>query len=50
MDREIEGILDDIKQFLLTASDAERKYWKLSPDARALLPQQVRDFFDSGSG
>ena len=35
MDNEIEEILDEIEEFFLTASDAERAYRKLSPDERA---------------
>ncbi len=47
---QIEGPLDDIEQFFLTASDAELEYWKLSPEERAQLPQSVRDRFEPLSG
>ena len=48
MGKEIEEILDDIGQFLLTASDADLAYRALSPVERARSPQSLHDFFDSG--
>ena len=47
MDKEIEEILDDNEQFFPTAGDAEREYWKLSPEERVQVPESLRVRFDS---
>jgi hypothetical protein len=44
---QIEEILEEIEESLGTVRDAEREYWKLSPDERAQLPESLRVRFES---
>jgi hypothetical protein len=44
---QIEEILEEIVQSLATITDAERAYWKLSPEEREQLPQLMCARFDA---
>jgi len=42
--------MKEVEESIATARDAERAYWRLSPDERVRLPQHVRAVIDSVSG
>jgi hypothetical protein len=45
---EISKIMEEIEKSLIRA--AERKYWKLSADERAWLPESLRVRFEPSAG